>query len=1095
MPTRELPAGTVTFLFTDVEGATPLLETLGRDGYDQTLALHNELVRDALERNGGIEVDRHGEVSVRVGINTGDAYLGSEGYIGLPVHEAARIAQSADGGQILLSGAAAGLVESELDPTVRLHDLGEWPLAGFDGRRRLYALTTAPHELRLPSRLRAGAAERLLEREAELRAIEALVRGTSPLPLLTIEGRAGMGKTRLVGAARDHAAESGVDVLSARGAELEQDFGYGLVRQLFEPMLATATPDERAELLAGPAAAAERLFSESELVAALRGEEDMSYTMLHGLYWLAANVGARRPTLLAIDDLHWADAASLRWLCYLAPRLEGVPLLVVLASRPAEQGREPTLLTQLLTDPGALALRTGPLHRESVAVLVRELLSGDPDESFVEACCAATGGNPLFLRALLEELAREGTAPKAEHAPFVHAIGPEAVSRAVQLRLARLSPEASALADAIAMLGEDAELEQAGTLASLDRATVHAAASDLARVDLIQIGRPLRFVHPVVRAAVYERIPHPTRAAAHRAAADLVAETGASPERIASHLLLCDPAGDEFVVETLREAAARSLANGVSDVGMTYLKRALDEPPVDRSRVLSELGMAELRLDTPAAVEHLGEAMELESRPVERATGSLAYGRALWFMGEYRKALDVFRDGIAALPDGEPRETRQRLEAEVISSAIWEPELLPVALEYVGRIDVDDLCEGLGGKMLLASLAFVNARGGKDRDVAVDHARRSLEGGVLLHGHPAAFHYAVFVLVMADCFGEALEIYDDALADARRRGDPASAAVAHTFRGFTLLRIGELDEAVDALRQAIELARSVEIEAIYPYATAYLAAALLEAGDLDGAEEALHALPLPAEIPSSGHFFFYRTARAFVRIAGGDRDLGVRELVDLGADVEGLRAGGVAWASWRAGAARALFDSGERGQALDLARRAVEAQRTWGAPRALGMALTMLGVIEGGEEGEAHLVEAVQVLEASPAKLALARALFELGASLRRRNQRKDGREHLRRALDLATTCGANSLAHQAREELLATGARPRTTAVSGAEALTPSETRVARMAAEGLTNREIAQALFVTPKTVEVHLGNAYRKLGISSRMQLADALGSPVA
>jgi DNA-binding CsgD family transcriptional regulator len=194
-------------------------------------------------------------------------------------------------------------------------------------------------------------------------------------------------------------------------------------------------------------------------------------------------------------------------------------------------------------------------------------------------------------------------------------------------------------------------------------------------------------------------------------------------------------------------------------------------------------------------------------------------------------------------------------------------------------------------------------------------------------------------------------------------------------------------------------------------------------------------------------------------------------------------------------AARAFFELGDRDRALELARDELDAQRSWGAPRAIGIALTTLGVIVGGEDGERSLEEALDVLERSPAKLAKARALYELGASLRRRNRRADGRELLRRALELATACGAAELAEQAKEELLASGARPRTTAVSGAESLTPSESRVARMAAEGLTNREIAQALFVTPKTVEVHLGSAYRKLGISSRMQLADAMAAPAA
>ena len=1129
---RDLPAGTVTFLFTDIEGSTRVLEELGRDRYEDTLSFHNALVRSVLAEHGGIEVDRHGsgffavferaadaiaaavelrraaeasdwphDASLRVclGIHTGDADVGDSGYVGLAVHEAARLAQTADGGHILLSATTAALVGDDLEETLRLNDLGEWPLAGFEGRRRLYSLTADPdHTVVMPSRLRATGDPRLalLEREREIATIEALVRDQLTEGFVVLEGRAGIGKTRLVLAARDAAADAGLQVLFARGAELEQDFGYGVVRQLFEPVLATATATERADLLAGPAAFAERLFDESELAAALNAGEDVSFAMLHGLYWLAANVGARTPTLLVVDDLHWADAATLRWLCYLAPRLEGVSLRVFVASRPAEQGREPDLLTQILTDPTALPLKPGPLTKRAAATLAREVLAGEPEEAFLDAACAATGGNPLFLRALLDTLAQEGAAPTAAMASHVHEIGPEAVSRAVSLRLSRLGPATGRLASAIAVLGVDAEIDQVAELAEIDRSEAHAAAAELARVDLVRIGRPLQFVHPVVRASVYEQIPHPARPGSHRRAADIVAATGGSPERIAAHLLLSDPAGDPFVVATLREAAARSLAQGVSDTAVSYLRRAAEEPPTqeERPRVLFELGSAELRIDGRAASEHLREATELEHDPTARAECALEYGRALWYTGDHVKALDVFRDAIEGLPE-DARDLRERLEAEVISSAWWEPEFLPIAVEHLERIRVDELSGGLGSRMLLASLGFMGARRGLDRVVSVEYARRSLDGGILQRGNTVAFHYAAFTLAMADHFNDAIEAYDASLAEARRRGDPFTAAPVHVFRGYTKVRLGDLREAIDDLRQAVELARTVENQAAYPYATAFLAQALLDAGDVEAADEALGLLPVPQDVTTSGHFFFYRTSRGSIRIAKGEREEGLNELLELGRHIQALHVGNSAWGSWRVHAARTLLELGDRERALELAREELEAQRSWGAPRALGIALTTLGVVVGGVEGEPHLHEALAILEGSPAKLARARALYELGASLRRRNQRAEGRDHLRRALELATACGATGLAEQAREELLASGARPRTTAVSGAESLTPSESRVARMAAEGLTNREIAQALFVTPKTVEVHLGSAYRKLGISSRMQLAEAMAAPAA
>src|SRR5713226_7926329 len=185
-------------------------------------------------------------------------------------------------------------------------------------------------------------------------------------------------------------------------------------------------------------------------------------------------------------------------------------------------------------------------------------------------------------------------------------------------------------------------------------------------------------------------------------------------------------------------------------------------------------------------------------------------------------------------------------------------------------------------------------------------------------------------------------------------------------------------------------------------------------------------------------------------------------------------------------AALALHQLGEDEDARRLAGEEVQLARTRGAPRALGAALPAAGLIEGGARGLALLEEAVEVLSRSPAKLEHAKARTELGAALRRANRRAQAREQLRHALELATLSGATPLAARAESELLATGVRPRRVALSGVASLTPSERRVAELAAERLTNREIAQALFVTQRTVEVHLTSIYRKLEIRSRSQV---------
>jgi DNA-binding CsgD family transcriptional regulator len=179
-----------------------------------------------------------------------------------------------------------------------------------------------------------------------------------------------------------------------------------------------------------------------------------------------------------------------------------------------------------------------------------------------------------------------------------------------------------------------------------------------------------------------------------------------------------------------------------------------------------------------------------------------------------------------------------------------------------------------------------------------------------------------------------------------------------------------------------------------------------------------------------------------------------------------------------------------RDEALALAADEVELAREWGEPRALGASLRALGLVEGGKVGEELLREALAVLLDSPCRLEQARVLVDLGASLRRENTRSEARRHLRDALELADWCGATALFDRANDELAATGAHRRTIMLRGVDALTASERRVAKAAAEGASNKEIAQALFVTVKTVEMHLSRVYRKLELSSRAQLADAL-----
>ena len=948
-----------------------------------------------------------------------------------------------------------------------------------------------PDSAPLRDRARTG---HLLERDAELAALDALI---SAAPgggrLLAIEGPAGIGKTRLLGEARRSGSAVGMLVLAARGSELEQPFSFGVVRQLFEPLLASASAEEKANMLAGAAGLSRTVFDPANL--GVEAASDSSLATLHGLFWLTANLADRRALLIAIDDLHWCDPASLRWLAYVLPRIEGLPVLIVVGLRPAElDAADVALLAQLTTDPLATVLRPAALSERATGRLLAGLVSVDADDSFIATLHEASGGNPLLVRELANSVAAEGLAPLAENAPRLHELGSRAVSRAVVLRLSRLPWEAAAIARAVALLGDDADLGTASALAGLDLDAGSEAAARLARIEILHEGVALGFVHPVVRAAVYAELSAVDRSRGHMRAARLLVERDADPERVAAQLLATTPAGDTWVTNALRAAGRAALARGAPESAAVYLRRALSEFPGDeRTEVLHELGVAEAQAASPAAIEHLSAARAGTSDPRARATMALELARALFSTGRPpTDAVAVLEEALAELADDDP-ELALEIETELVTMARLEPALYPRASERLRRLrEQSSRLTGGDHVLLVANLASEASRAGMSQVKALELAEQALAGDSLVREHfDPGFLYAVQAFVYADRFDIARRRYTEAMEDARRRGLVARFCIGACYRSALEFRTGSLAAAVADAELALDAIDANELELVRPYAIAFLADALMEQGALAQARQAIDSSGLSpgTELDSYPHDWFF-DSRARLQLLEGDADRALRDLVTLGGYLETFGILNPALFAWRSTAALAALALGRGDEARSRAAEELGLARQWGAPRTLGRSLVAAGIADGGEDGLPLLREAVAVLEYSQARLEHARALVELGSALRRANRRADAREPLRRGWELATLCGAVPLAKRAESELLASGARPRRIASSGADSLTPSERRVAEMAATGDTNREIAQALFVTPKTIEVHLSSVYRKLDIRSRRELPAAL-----
>jgi DNA-binding CsgD family transcriptional regulator len=343
----------------------------------------------------------------------------------------------------------------------------------------------------------------------------------------------------------------------------------------------------------------------------------------------------------------------------------------------------------------------------------------------------------------------------------------------------------------------------------------------------------------------------------------------------------------------------------------------------------------------------------------------------------------------------------------------------------------------------------------------------------------------VWALLIADELDRAHALTEAMLADARTRGSMAGFVAATGRRGTVALRRGMLAEAEADTRAALELATEHNLTWPLPFHAAHLALTLLERGQLDQAAAAVGDVTLDGTIVGIRTRTVLLEARGRVHLAGGHRAQAIADLRYCGelADRASLR--NPNFLAWRSALALALAP--ERPQeAWTLAQTDLQLARRIGTPRAIGIALRVCGQLAPAQERIKLLEQSVAVLESSPARLELAYSLTELGAALRRAGKRAAARPPLRRALDLAHRCGATPLAQRAHEEALATGARPRRSRISGVDALTPSELRIARLTAQSLSNRDIAQALFITTKTVSDHLSSIYRKLNIHTREEL---------
>jgi DNA-binding CsgD family transcriptional regulator len=518
--------------------------------------------------------------------------------------------------------------------------------------------------------------------------------------------------------------------------------------------------------------------------------------------------------------------------------------------------------------------------------------------------------------------------------------------------------------------------------------------------------------------------------------------------------------------------------------------------------LLLDLGMAEATAGLSGWEAHLREAQEVAPNAAAATDAALVLAHALNRAQRFAEAVDVLDRASASL-DSSHAELALQLEVAAVVPATHGPVISP-SLARRGRTLRERAARHVAPPPeLLAVAGWTSALANERAEVGADLAARALAAGGGLapgsDGRPwfsfaAWFTQTTFTLLWVERYAELGPLLDDSIAHARAAGDSNRLAMGLANRGWLALRRGDLSAAEEDARTALA-ATELPAPPMYRVLNAtLLVETLVDQGDLDAAEQALAPID---PVTESGSLIaaVLRFARGRLRVAQGRAAEGLEDFLAVGALMNRALVSSPGFLPWRSEAAIAHLALGDHDPAQRLAEEELRLAQAFGAPRALGLAKRAAGLVAGGDRGATLLREAVDEFERGDARLERARALADLGAMLRRRNRRADARELLREAIDAAHRCGAKSLAARTETELRATGARPRRVMLTGVDSLTASERRIAELAGQGFSNREIAQTLFVTARTVEGHLTSVFRKLQLDSRTELASALGAPAA
>ncbi|WP_067469181.1 helix-turn-helix transcriptional regulator [Actinomadura macra] len=914
----------------------------------------------------------------------------------------------------------------------------------------------------------------LVERDEELAALEELLAGFAQArsTVVLMSGGIATGKTALLRTFAEKAAGSGALYLGAVASRLERNVPFGVLEQLFR---SPDLPDVSAEAAMRWLDAGVRNAS-PDGTASVGDTGRLSSPILRGLCDVLRDLTDSRPVVIGVDDAHYADETSLGCLFYLLRRLRSAPLHLIFSECSHLAAANALLHTEVLRDPSLCRIRLEPLSKAGVTDMIAARLGEEDARDLAPSFHEASVGYPPLVQALIEDYRAD---PEIMAAGLT---GGDAFGRAVLNLLYRYEAPVMEVARATAILGDHASVKLLGRILDIDAGSVAQSLNTLTSAGIWANGR---FRHDAFPAAILDGTPPTARMVTHGRAAELLNNEGVAAAEVAAHIVAADHIDAPWVIPILREAAEHALANDNVITSLHYLRAAHQMCDDERQRpvIASALADAEWRVDPARVLRHLHEINPVANgHPMDGMDGYDGFTPVTYLLwhGRMAEALDIVdtsphdREGVPPAADLEtPR--------------LWAAYLYPALLRDHFAVHPGPTAHGRGWKaapnpelqgaaMLASGLVHGSGNG------ILDTAEGILQRSRLNHRTFAPLTTALALLIYNDRLDQAATWCDSLLEEAAARSSPTWHALFSAERALISVRRGDL---VAAQRHA-DFALRLIPPASWGVAVGLPLAAMVQAttslGDVDGAATYLD-VPVREAMFQTRMGLHYLCARGRHHLEAGRPHAALSDFRACGKLMAGWGIDLPAVEPWRAGAAQAHLLLGEELEA----RRLIDGQLALLSPahlRTRGISLRVQAATRDIEARPPLLREAVAVLERSGDQLELAYALADLSRACKERGEGRDARALARRACDLAHRCGIDLADRVLAGELAEPDGEPGRVAE-----LSDAEQRVAALAAEGCTNREISERLYITISTVEQHLTKIYRKLNVK-RFDLRSAL-----